>query len=44
METKKQYSKPQLIEVGDAIKTTLRVRPFSPREFVGRRRWFPFSI
>ncbi len=40
--TNKQYSKPQVIELGDAVKVTLRFRPFSRREFFLRRRFLPF--
>jgi hypothetical protein len=40
METKKQYSKPQLIEVGDAVKTTMRYRPGIREFFLRRRRFF----
>jgi hypothetical protein len=37
MNAKKQYSKPQVIELGDAIKTTLRVGPPVRRDRRGRR-------
>jgi hypothetical protein len=33
----KQYSKPQVIQLGDAVKTTLGIRG-PRREFIGRRR------
>ena len=37
----KQYTKPQLFELGDAVKVTLRFLPFGRREFFGRRRLLP---
>lgn len=37
----KQYSKPQVTKLGDAVKTTLRFLPFARREFFGRRRLLP---
>jgi hypothetical protein len=36
--TKKQYSKPQLLEVGNAIKTTLAFNVGRTREFLFNRR------
>ncbi len=37
MTTKKQYSKPQLLQVGNAIKTTLAFRVPNRREIVFNR-------
>lgn len=39
--TTKQYSQPQVMQLGDAVKVTLRVLPFGRREFFGRRRLVP---
>ncbi len=36
--TNKQYSKPQVMQLGDAIKVTLRLLPRGLREFISRRR------
>lgn len=42
--TTKQYSKPQVMQLGDAVKVTLRVLPFGRREFFGRRRALPIPL
>lgn len=39
--TTKQYSEPQVMQLGDAVKVTLRVLPFGRREFIRRRRLIP---